>query len=45
VHGHVHTSWRLNGRQLNVGVDVNDYAPISEDDVVAALAQAGLLAP
>jgi calcineurin-like phosphoesterase family protein len=45
VHGHVHTSWRLDGRQLNVGVDVNDYAPVSEDDVVATLTQAGLLAP
>jgi calcineurin-like phosphoesterase family protein len=41
----VHTSWRLSGRQFNVGVDVHDYAPISEDDVVATLGQAGLLAP
>jgi calcineurin-like phosphoesterase family protein len=43
VHGHVHTNWRLNGRQFNVGVDVNDYAPISEDGVVAALRAAGVL--
>jgi len=37
VHGHVHTAWRLNGRQFNAGVDVNDYAPVSEKDVLAAL--------
>ena len=37
VHGHVHTEWRLNGRQLNVGVDRNDYTPISEEDVAALL--------
>jgi calcineurin-like phosphoesterase family protein len=37
VHGHVHTNWRLNGRQLNVGVDVNDYAPLSEDEVIGLL--------
>jgi calcineurin-like phosphoesterase family protein len=37
VHGHVHTAWRLNGRQLNVGVDVHDYAPISEDEVIRLL--------
>ncbi len=43
VHGHVHTTWRLRGRQLNVGVDVNDYTPVSEDDVVAAFAAAGVL--
>jgi calcineurin-like phosphoesterase family protein len=43
VHGHVHTTWRLSGRQLNVGVDVNDYTPVSEDDVIATLRTAGAL--
>jgi calcineurin-like phosphoesterase family protein len=43
VHGHVHTTWRLNGRQFNAGVDVNDYTPISEDAVVAAFSAAGVL--
>jgi calcineurin-like phosphoesterase family protein len=43
VHGHVHTTWRLNDRQLNVGVDVNNYTPISEDDVIAAFLSAGVL--
>lgn len=28
VHGHVHHGWRVNGRQINVGVDVWDYAPV-----------------
>lgn len=43
VHGHVHTEWRLSGRQLNVGVDRNDYTPVSEDDVVKRLTEAGVL--
>jgi calcineurin-like phosphoesterase family protein len=33
VHGHVHTKWRQNGRMLNVGVDVWDFAPVSVDAV------------
>lgn len=28
LHGHVHTEWSLNGRQINVGVDVNDFRPV-----------------
>jgi calcineurin-like phosphoesterase family protein len=44
VHGHVHTSWHRSGRQLNVGVDVNDYTPVSEEAVVATLTEAGVLA-
>ena len=43
VHGHVHTTWRLSGRQLNVGVDVSNYTPVSEDDVIAAFTAAGVL--
>lgn len=35
LHGHVHDAWRTNGRQINVGVDVWDYRPVSE----AALAE------
>ena len=30
IHGHVHTKWRDNGPMFNVGVDVNDFAPVSE---------------
>jgi calcineurin-like phosphoesterase family protein len=34
LHGHVHSSWRTNGRMVNVGVDVWDYAPIGEQQVI-----------
>ncbi len=27
--GHVHDAWRINGRDFNVGVDVNDFYPVS----------------
>jgi calcineurin-like phosphoesterase family protein len=30
LHGHVHEKWQLNGRQMNVGVDVWDFKPVSE---------------
>jgi calcineurin-like phosphoesterase family protein len=29
--GHVHTRWRTRGRQINVGVDMWDYAPVSTE--------------
>lgn len=29
LHGHVHTAWKQNGRQTNVGVDVWDYRPVA----------------
>lgn len=28
IHGHVHTAWHVKGRQINVGVDVNGFAPV-----------------
>lgn len=37
IHGHVHGHWQVNGRQFNVGVDVNDYAPISESALVGRI--------
>jgi calcineurin-like phosphoesterase family protein len=37
LHGHVHTSWKANGRQINVGVDVWGYAPVSETDLAAII--------
>jgi calcineurin-like phosphoesterase family protein len=30
LHGHVHQKWRVEGRQVNVGVDVWDYRPVAE---------------
>lgn len=34
IHGHVHEQWKVNGRQFNVGVDVNGFTPVSEDELV-----------
>lgn len=41
LHGHVHSSWRTNGRMINVGVDVWAYAPITEQRVVDLVHSAG----
>jgi calcineurin-like phosphoesterase family protein len=30
IHGHVHDMWKINGRMINVGVDVWDYRPVAE---------------
>jgi calcineurin-like phosphoesterase family protein len=37
LHGHVHTKWRIDRRQVNVGCDVWDYRPVAEEEIVAAL--------
>ena len=34
LHGHVHEMWKFNGRQFNVGVDVNDFRLVTEDEVL-----------
>ena len=34
IHGHVHTEWKIKGHQFNVGVDVNDFMPVHEDELV-----------
>lgn len=31
LHGHVHDMWRQRGKQINVGVDVWNYTPVSMD--------------
>ena len=38
LHGHVHERWRVNGRQINVGVDVWEYTPVTDEQILAALA-------
>jgi calcineurin-like phosphoesterase family protein len=43
LHGHVHTRWRVEGRQVNVGCDVWGYRPVSEAEIVGALRGAGVL--
>jgi len=35
LHGHVHEKWKINGRQINVGVDVWDFAPVHLDALLA----------
>lgn len=37
LHGHVHTRWRVEGRQINVGVDVWDYTPVDEPTLAAII--------
>jgi calcineurin-like phosphoesterase family protein len=41
LHGHVHTKWRVDGRQVNVGCDVWDYRPVAEETIVAELRAQG----
>ncbi|HET6504267.1 MAG TPA: metallophosphoesterase family protein [Amycolatopsis sp.] len=41
LHGHVHGAWRIRGRQLNVGLDVNAMRPVHLDAIAADLAAAG----
>jgi calcineurin-like phosphoesterase family protein len=41
VHGHVHSAWQVNGRMVNVGVDVWGYRPIPESALVEMLRMAG----
>lgn len=37
IHGHIHSLRRISGRMFNVGVDVNDFAPVSEEEIIAWL--------
>jgi calcineurin-like phosphoesterase family protein len=34
LHGHVHERWLINGRQINVGVDVWNYEPVHEEQIM-----------
>jgi calcineurin-like phosphoesterase family protein len=35
IHGHIHDKWKINGRMFNVGVDVNNFTPVHEDEIIA----------
>ena len=37
LHGHVHQSWKVRDRMINVGVDAWDYAPVAEDKIAEAI--------
>ncbi len=36
--GHVHEKWAVRGRQINVGVDQHNFYPVSEDEILAIIA-------
>ena len=35
--GHVHGAWKVRGRNINVGVDVRGFAPMSSNEVLNAI--------
>lgn len=37
LHGHVHEAWKVNGRQINVGVDVWGFKPVHTDVLLALM--------
>lgn len=39
LHGHVHTQWKCQGRQINVGADVWDWAPVSHEQIQNLIVQ------
>jgi calcineurin-like phosphoesterase family protein len=34
LHGHVHNAWTVNGKRINVGVDVWDFAPVAAETLL-----------
>jgi calcineurin-like phosphoesterase family protein len=37
LHGHVHNAYKQRGRQINVGVDVWDFKPVSHEKILAMI--------
>jgi calcineurin-like phosphoesterase family protein len=37
IHGHVHEEWQTRDNMFNVGVDVNNFKPVSEEELIAWL--------
>lgn len=37
LHGHVHTAWKVDRNQINVGVDVWNYRPVPETEILKIL--------
>lgn len=37
LHGHVHNAWTVNGRQINVGVDVWNFAPVLAEEICSVI--------
>ena len=42
LHGHVHESWKINKRQVNVGVDVWDFRPVSQETLLDLMRSEGV---
>lgn len=40
LHGHVHSLWKTNGRQINVGVDVWNWTPVNADEIARIIREA-----
>ena len=38
LHGHIHEKWRQHGRQINIGVDAWDFAPVDDDTICEVIA-------
>lgn len=34
IHGHVHSTWKVRDRMINVGVEAWDFTPVSEDQIL-----------
>ena len=41
LHGHVHERWKVRDRQVNVGVDVWDFRPITDHQILEAISVDG----
>lgn len=39
LHGHVHQRWKIKEKQINVGVDVWDYCPVSVDTIARIITE------
>ena len=37
IHGHIHQLRKISGRMFNVGVDVNNFTPVSDTEIIAWL--------
>lgn len=40
LHGHIHEKWKVNGRMINVGVDVWDFKPVSIEEIAKIINEA-----
>lgn len=39
LHGHVHCLWKIKDKQINVGVDVWDYRPVSAETILSLIGE------